>query len=366
MDNPGLQHTPLYKKHLEEGAHMVNFAGYEMPLHYGSQLEEHLRVRNDAGIFDVSHMGIIDINGVDAKDFLKILLANNIEKLKTPGTALYSCMLNEQGGVIDDLIAYYLALNQYRLVVNAGTKEKDLTGIQHLAKDFSVEVLPRVDLGIIAIQGPRAKEKTGKAYPQFKNEIDALAPFHFFQKQGFLIANTGYTGEDGLEVILPQEQSLAFWEAVRSEGVFPIGLGARDTLRLEAGLNLYGQDMDESTTPLESHLAWTLAFEPKDRQFIGRQALELQKERGVKRKLVGLILEDKGIMRSHQTLLLGNQPVGEVTSGTYSPTLKQSIGFARIDLEKTQGCQGLMVDIRGKHCPAKIVQPPFLRFAKRR
>lgn len=358
------QRTPLYPEHLKQHALMVDFAGWEMPLHYGSQIEEHHKVRQDAGMFDVSHMGVVDIVGADAKPYLEYLLANNVGKLKAPGKALYTCMLNREGGVIDDLIVYFISPTHYRLVVNAATREKDIRWLQQQATSFDVKILFQPSLAILAIQGPHACAKVSIAIPALKDKIAALKPFHFFQEKkahtehNILIARTGYTGEEGLEMIASPDTIVHYWKAFLLVGIAPIGLGARDTLRLEAGLNLYGQDMDETVSPLESNLAWTVALEPHDRQFIGREALEKQNQTGLQRKLVGLILLDKGVLRHHQRVLLGNEPVGTITSGTYSPTLKQAIALARVQATVEEDC---FVEIRGKQLKAQIVQPPFVR-----
>lgn len=356
--------TPLYHNHQSLHAHMVNFAGWEMPLHYGSQLEEHRQVRQDAGIFDVSHMGVIDILGKDAQVFLEYLLANDIRKLKTPGRALYTCMLLDSGGVLDDLIVYFIEDQFYRLVVNAATTEKDLKWIIKQAEHFAVEV-HHISLALLAIQGPNARIKTSRAFPQFKEKIEGLKPFHFFivkNPELWLIARTGYTGEDGLEIILPQSEATNCFESLLQVGVSPIGLGARDTLRLEAGLNLYGQDMDESVSPLESNLAWTVGMSP-DRDFIGKQALLKQEAEAIKQKLVGVLLLEKGVLRPSQVVFVEDKPVGKMTSGSFSPSLKQSIGLARImvNSENRKESDECYVDIRGQKLKAKIVTPPFVR-----
>lgn len=272
--------TPLYDTHLAAGAKLVDFGGWDMPLHYGSQIEEHHQVRRDAGMFDVSHMTIVDLRGERVQDFLRHLVANSIDKLKLPGGALYTCMLNEQGGVIDDLIVYFVEPRWYRLVVNAATRDKDLAWITRQAKAFAVEVRERAELAMIAIQGPQARDKTQRALGDIVRAATALQkPFTFVVVGDLFIARTGYTGEDGYEIMLPAAQAATVWQKLAAVGVAPAGLGARDTLRLEAGMNLYGSDMDETTSPLESGLAWTVAFEPATRDFIGRAALEAQRQR---------------------------------------------------------------------------------------
>lgn len=353
--------TPLYDQHLQQNGLMVDFAGWEMPLHYGSQIEEHHQVRGSVGMFDVSHMGVVEVEGEDACAFLRFLLANNIDKLKTPGKALYTCLLNPEGGIIDDLIVYYLAPMHYRLVINAGTTDTDLNWINAYAKSFSVKITHRQDLAMLAVQGPNAREKVALVLPgNLGNEekLSSLKSFQFFIDQnGWLIARTGYTGEDGVEIILPNDEIISLWKSLLQIGVHPIGLGARDTLRLEAGLNLYGQDMDETVTPFESNLEWTVAFDPTDRMFVGRDALTLQKKMGIQRQLVGLRLLDKGILRHHQRVMLQGNEVGEITSGSFSPTLKQSIGLARIHLPLNSSYD---VMIRTKCLKVERVQPPFI------
>lgn len=353
--------TPLYQQHLAAHAKMVDFAGWEMPIHYGSQLAEHQSVREAAGLFDVSHMSVIDLQGEEAAAFLRYLLANNIDKLKM-GKALYTCMLNEQGGVIDDLIVYKLAEDLYRLVVNAGTAEKDYLWLKEHHKSFKVAMNKREDLAILATQGPLAAEKLAKLFTKQAPELSALKPFHALSFNGMFVARTGYTGEDGYEWILPVEEAASFWEQLLELSFSPCGLGARDTLRLEAGLNLYGADMDENITPLEANLAQTVAWEPKERQFIGREALERQKQAGVKWQLVGLILEEQGIPRNHQKVLIEGVGEGEITSGSFSPTLKKGIALARVPAVPFTSC---MVEIRGKAMPAQQVKLPFVRQGKK-
>lgn len=354
--------TPLFENHLASNAKLVDFAGWDMPIHYGSQLEEHHQVRKDAGIFDVSHMTVLDITGPQAFDFLRVLLANDIAKLKLPGKALYSCMLNENAGVVDDLIAYRLGDNDYRLVVNAGTREKDIAWIQKHAQRFDVEIKTRFDLAILAIQGPNALNKAIKVFDSnISQQIQSLKPFEVFRINEYCIARTGYTGEDGIEVMLPADDAPKIWNQALSVTVKPVGLGARDTLRLEAGLNLYGSDMDENTSPLESNLAWTIAWDPEDRAFIGREALQ-QKKISNTMQLVGLVLEQKGVLRNHQKVIVPGEGEGEITSGSFSPTLQQAIALARIPKTNQRHC---FVEIRGQQIPARIIKPPFVRHGKK-
>ena len=364
--------TALYDTHILEGAKIVDFGGWEMPLHYGSQIEEHHAVRRDAGMFDVSHMGVIDLSGDRVREFLRRLLANDVGRLTIPGKALYSCMLLPGGGVIDDLIVYFISDTWFRVVVNAGTRDKDLAWISRHAADFAVSVALQPDLAMIAIQGPNARDKTLPLLPAaLRASARELAPFSAAALDSWFIARTGYTGEDGFEVMLPADQAANAWNALRARGIQPAGLGARDTLRLEAGMNLYGNDMDEEHHPMESGLAWTVAFEPDARDFIGRAALIKLRGAAVD-QLVGLVLEERGVLRSHQKVAVvatardgagdcAPLRTGEVTSGTFSPTMNRSIALARVPRTAAPAVQ---VEIRGKMHAARIVKPPFVRRGK--
>ena len=354
--------TPLFPSHQSLGARIVPFAGWDMPVHYGSQLQEHHAVRRDAGMFDVSHMVAVDLEGAGAQAFLRRLLANDVERLKQPGKALYSCMLNEHGGVLDDLIVYHLRDDWYRMVVNAATADKDVAWMERLAVAFDMGIRRRADLALIAVQGPNARAKALPLLPDnLREAVGELKPFVAADNGDWFVGRTGYTGEDGFEIMLPGTKAPGLWQALFDAGVTPCGLGARDTLRLEAGMNLYGSDMDESTTPLESALGWTLAWEPEEREFIGRTALEAQRVRKDLRRLVGLVLEGKGVLRDHQQVLVEGEPVGEITSGGFAPTLERSIAFARVQSGVGEHCD---VDIRGRRVPARVVKPPFVRHGK--
>ena len=355
-------HTPLYEEHLKAGAKIVNFAGWNMPIHYGSQIEEHHQIRQDAGMFDVSHMVVIDLRGERVREFLSYLLANDVGRLEKPGKALYSCMLNEQGGVMDDLIVYYLTESFFRVVVNAATRENDLVWIEHQAATFGVEVYERPELAMIAVQGPNAQQKVQSLLDDSgRAEAQALKLFFGAQIGELFIAYTGYTGEAGYEIIVHEDVSAELWQQLLKAGVKPCGLGARDTLRLEAGMNLYGTDMDESITPLEAGLGWTVALEPADREFIGREALIAQKDAGGLRKFVGLVLEARGVLRGHLKVVLEDGGEGETTGGTFSPTLQKAIAMARVPATIGEYCQ---VEIRGKLLPARVVKMPFVRNGK--
>ncbi|HEY9148659.1 MAG TPA: glycine cleavage system aminomethyltransferase GcvT [Gammaproteobacteria bacterium] len=354
--------TPLYEAHVAQGAKMVDFSGWEMPIHYGSQIEEHHQVRRDAGMFDVSHMCVVDLRGAKSRDFLRYLMANDVAKIDgQPGKALYSCMLNERGGVIDDLIIYHMSSVWYRLVVNAGTREKDVAWLARHAASFGVELEVRTDLAMIAVQGPSAREKVHRVLGARADAAAVLERFYAAESGPLFIARTGYTGEDGYEIMLPEEQAEDYWHALQEAGVAPCGLGARDTLRLEAGMNLYGQDMTEDTSPLTSGLGWTIAWEPQDRKFIGREVLQAEREAGAVQRLVGLVLEDKGVLRAHQRVIVEGLGEGETTSGSFAPTLGKAIALARIPVGEATQCS---VEIRNKLLKARIVKPPFVRNGK--
>ena len=355
-----MKHTPLFQAHVDAGGKMVDFGGWEMPLNYGSQIEEHHQVRQNVGMFDVSHMTVVDFKGVQAKAFLQILIANDVDKLKTEGKALYSCMLNETGGVVDDLIVYYLNEQDYRMVINAGTTEKDIAWINTQAQGFDVSVEPKFDLAMIAVQGPNAREKVFEAMPGVEELAGELKPFNAASLGGLFIARTGYTGEDGFEIMLPEKSAEFTWKMLLEAGVKPCGLGARDTLRLEAGMSLYGSEMNENISPLEAALTWTVDLSNEERRFVGRDALEALRDEGVKQTIVGLILEGKGVIRDHQKVVtsLGN---GEVTSGSFSPTMGKAIALARVPMGAKGSCE---IEIRNKLVSAKIVKPPFVRNGK--
>jgi aminomethyltransferase len=356
------QKTILNATHRELGARMVDFGGWDMPINYGSQLEEHHAVRRAAGMFDVSHMTVVDLTGERTRDFLRHLLANSVAKLTKKGKALYSCMLNERGGVIDDLIVYFLREDFFRLVVNASTRDKDLAWIEHQAKAFAVTVRERPDFGMIAVQGPTARGIVLGLLPDDSRAIvEKLGKFAAAEVEGpggmpLFVARTGYTGEEGFEIVVPEARAVELWTALAAAGVAPAGLGARDTLRLEAGMNLYGQDMDEDVTPWEAGLAWTVALD-EGRDFIGRAALEAQKAAGVPRTMVGLVLDEKGVLRHGQKVLTAAGE-GEILSGSFSPTLNRAVAFARVP---AGDIGGVRVDIRGREVPVRVVKFPFVR-----
>ncbi len=359
--------TPLFELHRALGARIVHFGGWSMPLHYGSQVEEHHAVRRAAGVFDVSHMGIVDVSGPDARALLETLLANDVGKLKSAGQALYSCMLEGSGGVVDDLIVYFLGPEPgFRVVVNGATRDGDLAWMRGHAAGRRVEIAERTDLALLAVQGPVARDRVATLLAGLSGPDEAETALRLERFQGlpigrWFVARTGYTGEDGFEVMMPAAEAERAWRQLNALGVKSCGLGARDTLRLEAGLNLYGEDMDRSTHPYESGLGWTVALAPLTRHFVGRAALEAIVREGSPRKLVGLVLEGRGVLRAHQKVVAPGAGAGTVTSGTFSPTLQRSIALARVPADAGARVQ---VDIRGQALDARVVEPPFVRHGR--
>ncbi len=354
-----MKRTPIYQYHIEQDATMVDFAGWEMPLHYGSQLEEHRLVRKDAGIFDVSHMNSIALQGTGTTKFLRLILCSDVRRLK-PGKGFYTCMLNSRGGIIDDLIVYRLDKEDYLMVVNAATTDQDLEWLNS-HKSEEMVVSSHTDKCIFALQGPYARDRFHEIFPQYSAASD-LTAFSFLVEEGIVISCTGYTGEDGYELILANEKAQEYWQRlVKNGGMVPCGLGCRDTLRLEAGLLLYGNDMDQQHTPLDSGIRWIVHWEDEKRNFIGKEALIKAKEEGLKEKLVGLILNEKAIMRRGNRVI-SSHGEGVVTSGSFSPTLNCSIALARIPIsEDKKECQ---VEVRGKKLNARIIKPPFIKKKK--
>lgn len=356
--------TVLHAKHLEAGAKMVDFHGWEMPINYGSQIEEHHAVRQDAGMFDVSHMTIVDIKGDDAKAFLRRLVINDVAKLDVAGKALYTGMCNPEGGVIDDLIVYFFTDTDYRLVVNSATREKDLAWLNTQSADFDVTITERPEFAMIAVQGPTAKDKVATLLNEAqKAAVEGMKPFFSVQAEDLFIATTGYTGEAGYEIALPAEQAADLWQQLLDAGVKPCGLGARDTLRLEAGMNLYGLDMDETISPLAANMAWTISWDDEDRNFVGKDVIAEQRAAGNQPKLVGLVLEEKGVLRAGLKVVTPHGE-GTITSGTFSPTLGHSIAMARVPrtvkLEDT-----VQVEMRKKLVDVKVIKPSFVRNGKK-
>lgn len=355
------KHTPLYNLHVAANALMVDFSGWQMPLHYGSQIEEHKAVREKAGLFDVSHMGVVEVTGEDTVPYLRYALANDVAKLKNTGDALYTCMLNENGGIVDDLIAYRFSDTYFRLVVNAGCRDKDFAWLEKLTQNFDVAIAWRDDLCLLALQGPQAIDDLKYPFGQdIADTVAQLKPFKsiVLEDNETVIARTGYTGEPGVEMMLPKDKALQVWDALIAHNIQPCGLGARDTLRLEAGLNLYGSDMTEETSPLTSNLTWTVSLTDESRDFVGKNALLQQKAQGIHETLVGLRMTDRGVLRNHQKVKIEGVGEGEITSGSFSPTLGHAIAMARVPVsDATQA----MVERRGKWLPVEIVKPPFIK-----
>jgi aminomethyltransferase len=353
--------TPLHQSHQDASAKMVDFAGWDMPIHYGSQITEHEIVRTDAGMFDVSHMTIVDVKGKDARPYLRFLLANDIGKLQIHGKALYSCMLNDDGGVVDDLIVYFMEADFYRVIINSATRDNDIAWLNRQAADFSGLTLnERDDFAMIAVQGPNARDKVLSIFSEDqRSQLEALGRFMAADIGDYFVARTGYTGEDGFEILMPEGLESNCWKKLLDAGVKPCGLGARDTLRLEAGMSLYGTDMDDTTSPLISGLGWTLAISD-ERDFVGKQAILAEQQRGVEQQLVGLVLKDRGVLRNHLKVITPGGD-GEITSGSFSPTLGKSIALARIP----SGITGeVEVEVRNKKLKADIVKIPFVRQGK--
>lgn len=356
-----LKRTPLYDLHLKRGAKLVEFAGWEMPLYYRGILEEHRAVREDVGLFDVSHMGQIVVRGAGALALLDHLLPNDVEKLTT-GQALYSPMCNEEGGTLDDLIVYRLP-DRFLLVVNAATSERDLRWIQEHALRFEgVEVASAVSArALLALQGPRVEEALQGHVAADLSRVGRFRTIEAeFERASILISRTGYTGEDGFEISGPPEAMVQLWKKLTESGVTPAGLGARDSLRLEAGLPLYGHELDEKTTPVEAGLGWTVKEKPTD--YVGKEALLRQKREGTRRRLVGFVMREAGVPRPGYAIHCRGREAGRVTSGMRSPTLGGFLGMGYITAEVPllEG-EEIAVEIRGELRAAEIRVLPFYR-----
>ena len=373
------QRTPLYQSHVDSDGKLVDFSGWELPINYGSQIEEHEAVRTDAGMFDVSHMVIVDVKGAQSKQWLQKLLANDVNKLKMVGKALYSPMLNEQGGVIDDLIVYLSNENEtaYRIVSNAATHDKDMAQFHKVAEGFDVSLTERTELAMLAVQGPNAVEKLAQVKPSWADTLASITPFvgadlTDIEGSDWFVARTGYTGEDGVEVIMHADDAPAFFEQLKAAGIKPAGLGARDTLRMEAGMNLYGHDMDETISPYECNMGWTLALKD-ERDFVGRAALvskrKQAKEDNTAMKQVGLLLTTRGVIREGMEVVINqgtdNEQTGIITSGTFSPSLKNSIAIARVPMSLSDD-DSVQIDLRGKgkFVDVRVLKLPFVRNGK--
>jgi aminomethyltransferase len=355
--------TALKQKHLNLGAKMVPFAGYEMPLQYAGLLPEHHAVRTQAGMFDVSHMGEFYVSGPQAFDLIQFATSNDVGKL-SPGKIQYSCLPNDEGGIVDDLLVYQLAEERYMLVVNASNIEKDWQRLSSLNADFGAHMENRSDsISLLAVQGPKATELL-----QTLTEVNlAEIPYYHFKIGSMagisdvILSNTGYTGAGGFELYVANEDAEALWDAVMEAGqpfgLLPAGLGARDTLRLEMGFCLYGNDIDDTTSPLEAGLGWITKL---DTDFVNSAYLKEQKSKGLNRKLVGFTMLDRGIPRQGYRIVdLKGNAIGEVRSGTQSPSLGKAIGMGYVQMEYTQPESQIFIEIRGKLLEAKVVKIPF-------
>jgi aminomethyltransferase len=355
--------TALKQKHLNLGAKMVSFAGYEMPLQYAGLLPEHHAVRTQAGMFDVSHMGEFYVSGPQAFDLIQFATSNDVGKL-SPGKIQYSCLPNDEGGIVDDLLVYQLAEERYMLVVNASNIEKDWQRLSSLNADFGAHMENRSDsISLLAVQGPKATELL-----QTLTEVNlAEIPYYHFKIGSMagisdvILSNTGYTGAGGFELYVANEDAEALWDAVMEAGqpfgLLPAGLGARDTLRLEMGFCLYGNDIDDTTSPLEAGLGWITKL---DTDFVNSAYLKEQKSKGLNRKLVGFTMLDRGIPRQGYRIVdLKGNAIGEVRSGTQSPSLGKAIGMGYVQMEYTQPESQIFIEIRGKLLEAKVVKIPF-------
>jgi aminomethyltransferase len=365
-----LARTPLYQQGVELKARFTSFGGWEMPVQYSGITREHEAVRNAAGMFDISHMGKFTLQGKNLISQLQGLVPSDLSRLQ-PSQAQYTVLLNPQGGIIDDIIVYYqgedpTGTQQAAIIVNAATTAKDKVWLlQHLDQNqVQFQDLSREKV-LIAVQGPKAIKYL---QPLVQEDLQPIKAFGHLQatilgKPAF-IARTGYTGEDGFEVLLDPDVGIELWRTLNDAGVVPCGLGARDTLRLEAAMALYGQDIDDTTTPLEAGLAWLVHLDTKG-DFIGRAVLEQQKANGVQRRLVGLQTQGRNIARHGYPVIADGKVVGEVTSGTLSPTLGYPVALAYVPAQLSKVGQQLDVEIRGKSYPANIVKRPFYRSKKR-
>lgn len=353
--------TPLYDMHLALGAKIVDFNGWDMPLHYGSQVEEHHQVRRECGVFDISHMSIFDIQGAKAQAFLQYLLSGDVALLESVGQVQHSILLNEQGGIIDDVMLFRTD-SGYRLVTNAVTQKRVQQWLEQHAKNYACTVEWRNDLCLFSIQGPETRERLPAVLNSAKAAHVKNLEQHSAALEGdWLISCTGFTGEDGIEIMLPAKQAIDFMNDLVGAGISPIGIGARDTLRLEAGFNLYGFDMTEETSPLVANMDHLIHWQPESRDFIGRQALQAQLAHGVSEKLVGLVLEERGVLRAKQPVRINQQTSGVITSGSFSPTLGKAIALARVPSDTTDRGE---VEIRHKWFPVRVVKPRFVRHGK--
>ncbi len=361
-EGQSLKRTPLYDCHLEAGAKMVDFAGWEMPVQYTGVIEEHRAVRTAAGLFDVSHMGEVGVRGAGAEAFLQRLTPNDVSKL-VPGRAHYSGLLTDRATYIDDILVYKLGGEDFMVVVNASNAPRDFEWIASRAEGQAEVTDESERYALLALQGPRA---LGMLAPLASPDVSALKYYGFAQGTvdgaPALISRTGYTGEDGFEIYLAPEHAPGVWRKLLAAGATPAGLGARDTLRLEAAMALYGHEIDESTTPFEAGLNWVVKLDKGE--FLGRDALAAQKAAGIGRKLVGFEVRGRGIARQGHTVVSESGPVGVVTSGTWSPTFEKALGLAYVPPEMAAPGTPLAIDVRGKPLPAVVVETPFYKRPK--
>ncbi len=362
-DSDAAKRTPLYDCHVEANAKLVEFAGWEMPVRYASELDEHRAVRNAAGLFDVSHMGEVRVKGSGALDYLQRLTPNNVAKLK-PGRAHYSGLLTADATYVDDLLVYQLAADDYLLVVNAANIEGDLEHMRSQPHP-DCEIVDESDrYALLALQGPHAVAILSR---HTAADLDAIGYYHFVEGQvdgnGCILSRTGYTGEDGFELYLDPGDAETVWRTLldsgANDGLIPAGLGARDTLRLEAGMALYGHEIDRLTTPYEAGTGWVVKLKKGD--FLGRDVLVRQKKEGVERKVIGFEVKDRGIARQDHTVLHQGGEVGRVRSGTWSPTLEKAIGTADVPVELASEGTELEIEVRRRRLAAVVVPMPFYR-----
>ena len=352
---PTLRRTPLYEAHVEAGAKLVPFAGWEMPVQYAGIREEHIAVREGCGVFDVSHMGEVETEGPQALDLLQRLLTNDVSTIEVGG-AQYSCLCRGDGGVLDDLFTYRLADDHYLTVTNASNHERDLAWFREHADEFDAEVHDRLhDYAMLAVQGPKAREIVGSMA-----QGDLPKRFHTADMNlgtgDALVCGTGYTGEDGVEIIVQPDEAAALWEELVVAGATPSGLGARDTLRMEVNYCLYGNDLTEERTPIEANLGWIVE---EHTGFIGAEVCARQRSDGTEQKLVPFLIEGEGIPRQGNAVLRDGEVVGEVTSGTLSPSLGVGIGMAYVNSELTDPGAEIEIDVRGKRRRARVEKVPL-------
>lgn len=353
------QPTPLHDVHIALGAKMIERDGWNMPLHYGDQVDEHHQVRTACGVFDVSHLCVLDVGGSAAQAWLSLHLSNDVGRLAQPGQAQYSLLLSETGGILADVLVYRLTTG-FRLITDPACKTQLLDALHTHPDTDTLHVTEASNTALLAIQGPQARERCAALVSAARAAvIEQLSPFQAQEVEGWFIARTGFTGEDGLEILLPAEDATAFFYELIGAGVTPAGLAARDTLRVEAGFCQYGQDLTLHTSPLSLSLEHVIAWEPHDRRFIGRSALEqLRADGGDTHRLVGLILEERGILRHGDVVRVEGLGSGMITSGSFSPTLGKIIALAQVPAGTSDRAE---VEVRGKWYPVRVVRPGFVR-----